>query len=281
MTDPATAVKQSVANLVSVVGDFALLFIQVVELAADEILAAIPKLFGAVRDLLNQDISIFGISDLWKVISKSPLTTLDLISLMVALPATIVMKAKNEFPNVSSSAGGATVLGDTWIWYEAAVIHTMITAVQDFLGEQANAALGWVQLGLTAALCAFTAPNSGQEFTHPGQYMGWIVSLGGFLLQASALIKRAATPKGEPGVIQQLVPIGTIFCGVISMVVALGSFTSDNKTDLILILPSFPMMAKPMKLGQSATPSTGVLAGIDIAFGYTQIGLKTSTWAQN
>ncbi len=277
MSDPATAVKRAIADLVSLVGDFAILFLQLIEVAADEVLSTIPKLFAAVQDLLNQEISIFGISALWKAISKDPLTTLDLISLMIALPATIIMKAKNA--SVSVSAGGNTVLGDSWIWYAAAMIHTIVTALQDFLGNQPDPALAWVQVGLSAALCAFTAPNSGQEFAEPHEYTGWMISVVVFLLQATAAIKRARAPEGQAGLNPYIVPTATCVCGVVSELMALMNFSNDIKTNLVRMLPAFPMMAKPMKLGQSATPATGVLAGIDTAFGYTQIGIKTSLWA--
>lgn len=285
VSNPEQAVKNAVADIFTVISEVAELFLELFKIIADELLKAIPAFFVAVQDLLNQEISIFGISDLWKAISKDPLTLLDLVALMIAVPGTIIEKAKGSVQGSVLGLGDApTLLGDSWFWFAGSLISTAFGAIQDLLGDAGpqNLTLNRVQLAVSGMLAAFEAPASLEDFSDPQGYTGWFLKVLVFLLQAAGQIKVALTRPQPAGA---LIPSLNCVAGVITSFVGGWSLSNssfsevDVKKYLIKMFTAIPLIAKPLKINQTLTEATATLAGVDLVFNYTATGLKTSLWA--
>ncbi len=280
VSNPEQAVKNSVADIFTVIAGVAELFLELFKIIADELLKALPAFFAAVQDLLNQEISIFGISELWKAISKDPLTLLDLVALMMAVPGTIIEKAKSSVPGLGDAP---TLLGDSWYWFAGSLISTAFGAVQDLLGDAGPQAvtLNRVQLAVSGTLTAFQAPASLEDFSDPQGYTGWFLKVVVFLLQAGGQIK-AAISKPQPA--GALIPSLNCAAGVITSFVGGWSLSNSSFSDvdikkyLIKMFTAIPLIAKPLKINETLTEATATLAGIDLVFNYTATGLKTSLW---
>jgi len=97
VTDPTSLTTHSFGDVLTLLKDIVRGFLLLTEAVVEDLLKAFAIVIDAVLDpssgLLNQQIKIPVISDIYETIAGSPLTFLDLCCLLVAVPATIVGKA--------------------------------------------------------------------------------------------------------------------------------------------------------------------------------------------
>lgn len=145
----------------------------------DGMLAVIEDLSDTVMGLLTAEIQIPVLTDLWQSLTDGEtLTFLNLITLVGAIPATIIYKVvtgrfpSQDFPSVTGSTtggGNGTRVGASPLAALllgvlnglATMVAGVVNGVSDALGSEASPILGRVALGLGAISAAFTFPLIG------------------------------------------------------------------------------------------------------------------------
>jgi ABC-type antimicrobial peptide transport system permease subunit/outer membrane protein assembly factor BamB len=162
----------------------------------DGMLAVIEDLIDTVMGLLNAEIQIPVLTDLYESLTGESLTFLNLITLVGAIPATIIYKVvtgdfpSQDFPPAGSEAPCATgqgvrvgaspvaalVLGV--LNGLATLVAGIVNGISDAEGDEAAPILGYVALGLGAIGAAFSFPLIGSDNPSTDDWAVYGVSLG-------------------------------------------------------------------------------------------------------
>ncbi|QOY90354.1 hypothetical protein [Paludibaculum fermentans] len=105
-TDPVAFRQQALSSLLNLLGDVTNTLLIALDTIIETVLEAFPLILSGIQSLLWQPIHIPVISDLWQAISGDPLSALDLLCLMVAIPTTIIQKAVSASNNQVGSING-------------------------------------------------------------------------------------------------------------------------------------------------------------------------------
>jgi hypothetical protein len=109
------------SDLITLMGGVIVDLLKAVNTVVDTVLDLVPLLLDAIMWMFKRPINNGGLASLWKSISGSPLSLLDVITLLTAIPVTIIMKVAGiplstgvggsnfNFYNISSAV--ATVIG--------------------------------------------------------------------------------------------------------------------------------------------------------------------------
>jgi hypothetical protein len=150
MTNPSQFVTNSFADLLGAVAGIAETVLQLISAVIVAFLEAIPALLQAALDVVQFSISIPGVNDIWQAISGSSLTMLDLLSLVVAIPTTIISKAISGGSSAQASTG--TLGGSpTQLLGIAGILNGLIYAVIDGWGDLSNSDANGGQAGADLA----------------------------------------------------------------------------------------------------------------------------------
>lgn len=91
--DPTQFATKSFASILGTLRDLVIGFLQLADAVIENLIAAIPTILTGLFKLVTSEIHIPVISDLFSAINAAPLTMLNLIALVAAIPATIVSRA--------------------------------------------------------------------------------------------------------------------------------------------------------------------------------------------
>jgi len=117
--DPTKFVEQSLTSITNLLIDFIVGFLQFLGAIVESLLEAIPTILNAVIKLLATPLNIPVISDIWSAIDNgNPLTMLNAVALVVAIPTTIISKVlQSTSQGVGSDSNLAIVLVFTGMIY--------------------------------------------------------------------------------------------------------------------------------------------------------------------
>lgn len=185
MTNPVRFVENTLADVVDIVGDVAVLVLQLVCDVLTAVMQNFQVLMSTAIDLVaNHVITIPVVDDLWKVISGDSLTMLDLIALVVAIPSTIINKV-SQSTQLAASSTSAGLIGI------ADILNGTTGAIFDAFGDLEDAA---GNSGLSRANMATTTIGLGLSVgstLDTGSFTPWSIAF--LVLSAVPLIMSAVT----------------------------------------------------------------------------------------
>jgi hypothetical protein len=128
--DPAEFVTKSFASILGVVRDLVVGFLQLVDAIIENILAAIPTILTAISDMVTAEIDIPIIGDLFKAIGGGPLTMLNLVALVAAIPATIIGKVAGGLSDTALPAPISKIVLGSIVGF-AGLFYSILDTVSD------------------------------------------------------------------------------------------------------------------------------------------------------
>jgi hypothetical protein len=156
ITDPSQARAAGLAPLLTDVENLLLDLVKLGKDAADAFFTLVQTVIQIVQDALNTPINIPIVSDLYQWLTGSQLTILDLFSLIVAIPTTVIYKAITGSVPFSSASGKALVGASgslnvmNMITTFSALIYVFVDAISNALGNNSPAFLNYVEAVLIA-----------------------------------------------------------------------------------------------------------------------------------
>lgn len=164
LTDPQAARTTGLATLL---GDLQNLLVNIVQLgqdASDALFGLVEGVVSLIQAALNASIDIPLISDFYKWITGDSLTILDLFSLIVAIPVTIIYKVITGHAPYSSSEAETFTLDASassimnMIATFNGVIYAFVDAISNAMGNDSPNFLNYVQAVLYAIAQAVSIP---------------------------------------------------------------------------------------------------------------------------
>jgi hypothetical protein len=159
LQDPSSFVKNAITLLLTILEDAAILALDFVGAVLDAFIGALADLLNGALALATQAIDIPVITTLWNVITSSQssfnLTILNLVSLVLAIPATIIVKATGgQSSGVGDSNNGEfgkslLVTGQVI----GGLVYAGFDAFSDYSNQNADSGVALALMGLT--LCTF------------------------------------------------------------------------------------------------------------------------------
>jgi hypothetical protein len=159
LQDPSSFVKNAVTLLLTILEDAAILALDFVGAVLDAFISSLADLLSGALDLLTQAINIPVITTLWNVITSSQpsfeLSILNLISLVLAIPATIIVKAvggqQDQLEDGNNGEFGKSLLVTGQVI--AGLIYAGFDAYSDYSNQNADSGVALALIGLTS--CTF------------------------------------------------------------------------------------------------------------------------------
>jgi hypothetical protein len=153
--DPSKFVEQSVTAIVSLVIDFIVGFLQLLGAIVESLLLAIPAILNAIISMLATPLNIPVISDIWKAIDNgNPLTMLNAVALVVAIPTTIISKLLSS----TSKAGVGSDSNLAVALVFAGMIYAGVDSVSDLENASSSGFAAFLGLSMSAISLGCGAP---------------------------------------------------------------------------------------------------------------------------
>jgi outer membrane protein assembly factor BamB len=131
-TDPSQFVKSSQADIAKLIKDIAGTLVTLADAVLEGLVQFFVTVVDLIVDLLNTQIKIPFVSELYQLIAKSPLTLLDLVALMVAVPTHIISAAISAPLSSSKAVAHAKPSQQKISWYCACYLQTIFFSAGDF-----------------------------------------------------------------------------------------------------------------------------------------------------
>jgi hypothetical protein len=182
ITDPNQARGAGLATLLTNLENLLVDLVALGKAAADAFFTMLNDVVEAVQAALNATIDIPIVSDLYQWLTGDSLTILDLFSLIVAIPTTVIYKVITGSAPYSSE--GAKLVGVTLLNVEAMIytfnglIYMFVDAVSNLMGNNSPAFLNYVEAVLIGIDQAIGIPlgysgNQARDYTLLWIY-GWL-----------------------------------------------------------------------------------------------------------
>jgi hypothetical protein len=153
--DPSKFVEQSVTAIVSLVIDFIVGFLQLLGAIVESLLLAIPAILNAIISMLATPLNIPVISDIWKAIDNgNPLTMLNAVALVVAIPTTIISKLLSS----TSKAGVGSDSNLAVVLVFAGMIYAGVDSDSDLENLSSSGFAAFLGLSMSAITLGCGAP---------------------------------------------------------------------------------------------------------------------------
>lgn len=271
-TDPSAFVTHKLGDVLSLFRDLAVTLLKFADIIVESFLKLMKGVIDSLLGMLKQKIDIPVLSDLYKLLAKKDLSILDLCSLIVAVPTTVLMKAlgsasKADFSN--SHLGSAPVLNMNIGYLCAYCFYTVMDPIMDLLSP--GAVLSSFYLGLSVILIGLNFPDDLATNTDQNYIF---YALGAFPLVLTGLgIKLGQEVDDEDAEFakdfQKAAPQLNCGYGIIMILIslALGSNYPDfagkkNLTMFQNIFTYIPYVAKPLADGGTVAKVALVLADV-------------------
>ncbi len=159
LSNPGGALQHTFADLLQIMGDFSALFLDGTAVAIDVVIGVITEMLDILIDLLTGSMEIPVLGPLFKLIFGTDLTFLDLVSFVIAVPTSIMMK----IAGVSSSEGllGAESLWQVYAYCLSSSWGGIVDALSDAIAETGDDPICIVDICFGLITWALGAPFSG------------------------------------------------------------------------------------------------------------------------
>lgn len=256
----------------------------------DGLFAVITDAINAVVGMLNAEIDVPVLAWLYEALFKEKLTLLNLVTLVAAIPATIVFRVvEGQYPsqaklppasalqamNAQAAPQGAQI-----------VIGIFVSAFQLVLGsvnavneaEDAAPALGYVSLGCGLMIEAFSFPliaNDAKDVSAP-DWAVYGIGVGGVLLGLAGVSYTGSDGQPTSELDWSTVSVLTCILGLNVLGAGIWAYVEDGKTDgatnaefAELILGAIDGIVNPAKL--SGGESAVLVAAMDVLTGIAEL----------
>ena len=176
--NPAEFVTKSFASILGVVRDLIVGFLQLVDAIIEAILGAIPTILTAALNLVTAEINIPVIGDLFTAIGAGPLTMLNLVALVAAIPATIIGKVASGVSGSLPAPISKIVLGS--IVGFAGLFYSLLDTVSDNRNFSNSGPVAYTNMALSILGFFVATPLDSK----PTDIFGYVF----YLLQACSLV---------------------------------------------------------------------------------------------
>lgn len=160
VTDPAKLAEYGLSDLLTIVQGLVTLVLDLGSLLVTTIVERIEKIITAVWGVLTAEIDIPVLSELYRLVAGKPLSLVDLICLVVAIPGIVIKTA------ISSSADVVGLsdedLGLAVAYLVAGLVFTIFDPVTDLVSweeQRTPAVLGFVWVALALISTGLTIPG--------------------------------------------------------------------------------------------------------------------------
>jgi hypothetical protein len=198
LSNPGGALKHTFADLLQILGDFAALFLDGTAVAIDVVIGVIVELLDILIDLVTGSMEIPVLGPLFKLIFGTDLTFLDLVSFVIAVPTSIMMK----IGGVSSSGGlvGAESGWQLLAFCCSSAVGGFFDALSDTIAETGDDPICIVDICFGLVTWALGAPFSGFNGDSPAIVYFCLGLIPIFISTANAinywLLDEDPTPEG-------------------------------------------------------------------------------------
>lgn len=272
LKDPVEFVTNSFHDIILLMKDIAGAVVAFADALIEAFLTLLQTVIQYLLDFLNAEIQIPVVSDLWNLISKSPLTLLDLAALLIAVPTSIVSQAMNSSSLVN--AVGNPFADQKTAWMFAAGFQGFMGSAADLLGQAASVILGRVISIL--GICSFTLSFPSDLATNTQwSYVYWCFK---FVPSLISLYSFSSAP--NPAVLEtNRIVVGVWGLMMLGYAIGLGvanepGFRGTNYTTTIKnAFIAMPAICRPLNSGPPAAPNRIALALIDEVAVFTAIGI--------
>ncbi len=278
ITDPSSFITRSFSDIFKLFVDIAVSLVQLADAVVEAFLGLLGQFIDAILGLITTPISIPIISELWSLITGgSPLTILDVCSLMVAIPTTILSKIISAGQLSTGRFGGPVTLNQNIGYLFAAAFFAVFDPLSDIF--TLGPVLTSFYLALSILLTGLGFPTD-LASNSAGTYVFWA-------LQVLPLVGIGATLAGNEQV-NFAIPWSNMFYGGMMLFCSVelakkypAQFEGAKNLILVQNIFSFiPYCVKPLGfVGEDGAPNKLVLGAIDGACDLTVLGLGVAQWA--
>lgn len=282
VTDPSAFATQSIEDIFDLVKDIVVALLQLVDAIVEGILEVLKDLIAAAIDVVTQTIHIPIVSELYaQLTGGSMLSVLDLCSLIIAVPTTLVQKALAA--TTEGNVVGAISLTDNIAFIAAASFYAVMDALNDGLDfgegfDTVTVVFKSFYLGFGVLLEGLGFPTD-IATNQTGDYLFYAATVTPLILAAVDIhyARKGSSPaawdKGAPfiGLTYGLAMLGA------SIGLAVTNAHYRGKNYLLMIQNIFTFLPYPFKpLSLGPTPAKVALALIDGVCDLTAAGLAVS-----
>ena len=286
--DPTQFAAQSLKDVLEVIKDIAIGLVQFLAAIIKSFLDQLPNLVKAASDIITGAIPIPVISDLWSTITSNklgPLSMLGIVSLVIAVPATILMEVTSTASDSSAAPGDGLGTIEFYTTLFAGVMYAFFDAFNDATGVSGN-----TPEAIAGLACSVILWTTGFTLPPPTDTISVIWNgVGVFPLAYAALsIYAARNWTVESGdFISELGGALNIMYGIAMYCFAFVGFKLnpsdfDDPHHLSVtqnVFANFPYFAKIFAQGESGSPSRIVVSIIDALCDLTTLGLAEAKLA--
>lgn len=283
IADPGEFVKHGVAELIQLMKDVAKTLLDFVDAIVESFIGGLAQIIDDILALANTTIHIPVISDLWQLISRSPLTVLDLCALLAAVPVTIIEKAiRGE--KVSALPGAAPPLNKNIGFAFLGSFSLVFDGLNDLMDFSDTGIEAYLIFGLSLLTQGLNFPDD--EIGNPDGNQILLYAVSWFPVAVSAfLFASARTNVPLKNKVSKQAPMINFMYGAVQLVMAswIGVLDrdyagKDNLGMIAGILGSVPFLAKIAATGEAMSPQRVAVSTIDGVFEATSLGLTVASW---
>jgi hypothetical protein len=155
-SNPSEFITHAFGDILTILGDAAVLVLQSVDLVLDLVIGSIADLLDSLVSVILGNFHIPIVSDIFQLVFGTPLTFLDLVAWLVAIPATIVSRAVG----VKSTVLGAQPGLQNWLAFFSTSFGGAFDALNDAISPDADSPLSVIDLAMACCTFALTVPSS-------------------------------------------------------------------------------------------------------------------------
>ncbi len=164
VTNPTKFVTQSFSDVLTIMGDIAVIILKVVDAILELVIALIADLLDTIVDYATGGMQIPVLSELFQLIFGTPLTFLDLAAWVIAVPATIISKTVGATHDAAAKAKPHNLLGEAGLqvvcWAASQIFGSLVDATNDAINNDPAAAISIMDLVCGLITFALSAPST-------------------------------------------------------------------------------------------------------------------------
>lgn len=163
-TNPAKFVTHSIADVLTIIGDIAVIMLKVIDAILELIITAIADLLDTAVNFVTGGVQIPVLSQLFELIFGTPLTYLDLAAWVIAIPATFISKATSATQSENARSKPHNLMGQGGLqqvcWAASQIFGSFVDATNDALNNDPYDGISLMDLACGLITFALSAPST-------------------------------------------------------------------------------------------------------------------------
>ena len=162
VTNPTKFVTQSFSDVLTIMGDIAVIILKVADAILESVIIVIADLLDTIVDYATGGMQIPVLSELFQLIFGTPLTFLDLAAWVIAVPATIISKTVGATHGAAAKAKPHNLLGEAGMqvvcWAASQIFGSVVDATNDAINNDPASPISIMDLVCGLITFALSAP---------------------------------------------------------------------------------------------------------------------------